>query len=45
MEINVKEWLNREGEAFLEDIGIKKVKLSWILVAGLAIIPFPLQKW
>jgi len=24
MEINVKEWLNREGEAFLEDIGIKK---------------------
>ncbi|GAG60658.1 unnamed protein product [marine sediment metagenome] len=24
MEIDVKEWLNREGEAFLEDIGIKK---------------------
>lgn len=24
MEINVKEWLNREGEAVLEDIGIKK---------------------
>ena len=24
MEIDIKEWLNREGEAFLEDIGIKK---------------------
>ena len=24
MEINVKEWLNRESEVFLEDIGIKK---------------------
>ena len=24
MEIDVKEWLNREGEVFLEDIGIKK---------------------
>ena len=24
MEIDVKNWLNREGEAFLEDIGIKK---------------------
>jgi len=24
MEIDVKEWLNGEGEAFLEDIGIKK---------------------
>jgi len=24
METNIKEWLNREGEAFLEDIGIKK---------------------
>ncbi len=24
MEIYVKEWLNREGEAFLEDIGIKE---------------------
>jgi len=24
MEIDIKEWLNREGEVFLEDIGIKK---------------------
>jgi len=24
MEIDIKDWLNREGEAFLEDIGIKK---------------------
>ena len=24
MEIDIKEWLNREGEAFLKDIGIKK---------------------
>jgi tRNA G37 N-methylase Trm5 len=24
MEIDVKKWLNREGEVFLEDIGIKK---------------------
>ena len=24
MEIDVKEWLNREGEVFLGDIGIKK---------------------
>jgi hypothetical protein len=24
METDIKEWLNREGEAFLEDIGIKK---------------------
>jgi precorrin-6B methylase 2 len=24
MEIDIKEWLNGEGEVFLEDIGIKK---------------------
>jgi len=41
MEIDVKEWLNREGEAFLEDIGIKKgeVILDFGCGAGYYTIP------
>jgi len=41
MEIDVKEWLNREGEAFLEDIGIKKgdVVLDFGCGDGLYTIP------
>ena len=41
MEINAKEWLNREGEAFLEDIGIKKgdVVLDFGCGAGHYTIP------
>jgi len=41
MEINVKEWLNKEGEAFLEDIGIKKgdVVLDFGCGAGHYAIP------
>ncbi|GAH58485.1 unnamed protein product, partial [marine sediment metagenome] len=31
--------------AFLEDIGIKKGDVVWILVVVLAIIQFQLQKW
>jgi len=41
MEIAVKEWLNREGEAFLKDIGIKKgdVVLDFGFGAGSYTIP------
>jgi len=41
MEIDIKEWLNREGEAFLEDIGIKKgeVVLDFGCGAGHYTIP------
>ncbi|GAH69291.1 unnamed protein product [marine sediment metagenome] len=41
MEIDVKEWLNGEGEAFLEDIGIKKgdVVLDFGCGAGYYTIP------
>jgi len=41
MEIDVKKWLNREGEAFLEDIGIKKgdVVLDFGCGAGYYTIP------
>ena len=41
MEIDVKKWLNREGEAFLEDIGIKKgdVVLDFGYGAGYYTIP------
>jgi len=41
METDIKEWLNREGEAFLEDIGIKKgdVVLDFGCGAGHYTIP------
>ena len=41
MEINIKKWLDREGEIFLEDIGIKKgdVVLDFGCAAGHYTIP------